>query len=124
MQRWYCCTLKSIGSRFSHVSCVAEGSEASLRCALVVAHLEVEVTFRSPQLILRELSLVLFGHLGSEVRALVFRVFLSLECLIRYDGVRSSLITAPSGHFFFGRSLHTIYNFRRPILIINPSYFD
>lgn len=58
---------------------VAEATMASLGSALVEAHLQSQVSLAGPQLLIRESSLVLVGHLRSQSRSIVFGVQLSLK---------------------------------------------
>lgn len=58
---------------------VAEAAVAGLRCALVEAHLQVELALVRAQLLVRELALVLVRHLGAQSRSGVLGVLLGLE---------------------------------------------
>lgn len=44
---------------------VAESAMARLGCSLVEAHLQVELSFVGPELLIGELAFVLVRHLGS-----------------------------------------------------------
>jgi hypothetical protein len=59
------------------VSRVTEATVASLRCALVEAHLQVEFTLVGAQLFFCECAFVLLSHLGAKSWASVLWVLLS-----------------------------------------------
>jgi len=61
----------------SHVSSVAEGSDAGLTGAFVVTGLQTDVPFVGAQLLFGELTLVLFGHFRTQTRTSVLRMLLS-----------------------------------------------
>lgn len=62
-----------------HVSCVPKAAMSGLGRSLVVPHLQVNLTFRSSQLLLCECPLIFFSHFWSKPWSSVFWVFLSLK---------------------------------------------
>lgn len=67
-----------------HMSGISKASMPGLRSSLVVTHLQIKLTFGSPELILCECPLILFSHFGSKPWSSIFWMFLSLKSLC-YD---------------------------------------
>lgn len=71
-----------------HMACVAERSNAGLRCALVETHLKIKFSLVGTQLRFGECTFVLVGHFGSQSWSIVLWVLLCLnKCT--FDGIRN-----------------------------------
>lgn len=60
-----------------HVTSVAEATMTGLGCALVVAHLQIQLALVGSQLLVGEATLILIRHLRAQAGAVVFWMFLS-----------------------------------------------